>query len=129
MQGHGGALDYDLMTMTRFTLDDLGGALSTRALLHFCKHLPPTSALARELHPENAERVAWMRGDASAQLLAVLIDEVRGLAWSYASHEERRRLPRPRRFPTPWAPDTATEGTHLGSDPMPLSEFDAWWGT
>ena len=54
-EDHAGALDYDLMTLTRWTLDDLGGELGWERLLHFVQNLPPTSALARAMHPDMAE--------------------------------------------------------------------------
>lgn len=119
------------MTLTRFTLDDLGRALSWRALSHFVDHLPPTSALMRELRPESAETLAWLDGSMVAPLLADLIDSVAYGRWEYlASHVPKgKRMPKePRRLPRPWDRAEAEKGVRrVGRDPIPISEFDSWW--
>ena len=76
---HGGALDYDLMTRTAYTLEDVGGRLRMRSLSHFLQYLPPDSATMRELNPEDAEKVAWSMGRVDSQILAAIVDEVRAL--------------------------------------------------
>ena len=124
---HGGALDYDLMTMTCYTMDDVGGRLPVGSLAHFVQNLPPESATMRSLHPDDAERVAWMRGAATAQLVACLIDEVRGLQWMYASAHSRGSVRRPRQFRTPWDDGEDTGVVRMGSNPIPISEFDKWF--
>ena len=49
VKDHDGALEYDLMTRTPYSLEDLGGALSWGALRSFIYHLGTDSALARDL--------------------------------------------------------------------------------
>lgn len=128
---HGGAVDYDLMTLTSFTLDDLGRALSWRALSHFVAHLPPTSALVREMHPEMGATLAWADGSMVAPLLADLIDSVAYGRWEYLASRvpKGKKRPRvPKRMPRPWEKAEVEKGERrVGSDPIPISEFDSWW--
>lgn len=48
-QDHAEALEYDLLTRTNYTLDDVGGRLSWSALSSFVRNLGTDSALARDL--------------------------------------------------------------------------------
>ena len=127
MHDHGGALDYDLMTMTAYVLGDVGGRLPVGSLAHFVRHLPPDSATMRELHPEDADKVAWERGDVTAQLVACALDELRGMQWLYSSAHSRGTVRRPRPFGTPW--DTGEERgvRRYGSGAISVAEFDEWF--
>lgn len=127
LHDHGGALDYDLMTRTAYTLDDVGGRLQVRSLAHFLQHLPPESATVRALRPDDEERVAWETGRVETQLLAILIDELRGMQWMYAKANSKGTVTRPKAFPTPWSDGDETGVTRYGSDPIPVGEFDAWF--
>ena len=126
MHDHGGALDYDLMTMTAYTLDDVGGRLPVGSLAHFVQNLPPSSATMRALFPADADKVAWAEGRATAQLLAVLVDELRGMQWLYASRNSRGSVRRPHPFETPWSEGTRGE-KRIGSAPVTIAEFDRWF--
>lgn len=128
MSDHGGALDYDLMTMTPYTLDDLGGRLSCRSLVHFIRHLPPTSATKREINgAPTDEQMGWLTGNVTTQLIACLLDEVRGLQWMYQSAHSKSRVRRPKRFPTPWSTDEELGVKRYGRDPIRVADFDAWF--
>lgn len=125
---HGGALDYDLMTMTPYTLDDLGGRLSCKSLIHFIRHLSPTSATKRSLDGGiTDEQAGWMGGEATALLIACLIDEIRGLEWLYQSAHSKTRIRRPKRFPTPWSTDEELGVRRIGKDPIRVGDFDVWF--
>ena len=115
------------MTMTTYTLDDVGGRLPVRSLAHFVRHLPPESATMRELSPEDGERLMWMRGMATAQLVAILINEVRGMQWIYSKAHSNGSVRRPQPFPTPWATPEETGVRRIGSDPITIAEFDEWF--
>lgn len=107
------------MRATRFTLDDLGGALSEAALLSFATHSPMESAVAAEVD----ELGGWSRTD---QLLARLCEAVESFDWHYAcAHAKKgRRPPRPRRIPRPGVQDDVKR---IGKDPIPISTFDDWY--
>jgi len=110
------------MTRTRFTLDDLGGGLSARALLAFLRHLPPESASCAEIDGADG---GWSRSD---MLLARTCEAVEALLWVTACKGARRSSwpKRPERIARPGvSPD---EGRRIGRDPIPISEFDSWYG-
>ena len=123
IEAHGAAIDYDLMTLTRYQLCDLGGALSYGALRHFLQYLPRTSAFSREIQPPS-EAELWAEGNATAALLADLIDAVNSVGASLMAKGSGRKPRAVKPYPRPWE----TKGTqHIGKDPIPVSEFDAWW--
>ena len=94
-------------------------------LSHFVANLPADSATMRSVHPQEVERITWMRGDANAQLLVRLIDEVRSLEWAYMSAHSKSRLARPKPLPTPWNDNTTEQ--RIGKEAIPVADFDAWW--
>ena len=110
------------MTRTRFTLDDLGGGLSGRALASFLGNLPPESAAVAGMRPD---RGGWSRTE---MLLARICEGIEELAWITACRGVKRsKWPRrPERIPRPGVePD---KGRVIGKEPIPISEFDTWYG-
>lgn len=100
---HETAVRADLVTLTRYTLEDVGGGLPWGDFASFLRHLPPTSATYREI---NGERANWDSGLYGTQLTACLIDEVRALGYMIACVYSREgSVPeKPDRFPRPWEP-------------------------
>jgi hypothetical protein len=126
---HGGALEYDLLTKAHMTLDDLGGALPARALLSFVRHLDHTSALWRATRDDSDEWVPWLDGTMVAPMLANLVDVTNFARWEYAlscTKKGRSKPRKPRRIDVPWRRDRSGE-RHIGSDPIPIAEFEEWW--
>ena len=118
------------MTLAHMSLDQLGGALSTRALLHFVRRLPATSALARDLDPACARMAPWLDGSLAAPLLADLVDATNWARWEYLATRPRRkgrraRIPKPRPVRRPWGDPRAKR---LGKGPIAASRFEEWWG-
>lgn len=112
--------------MTRYQLSDLGGALSWGALLHFLQFVPRDSAFSQSVQPwTDAER--WQRGEATAAILADIFDAVRALDADVMHKGTKRRPRQPKPYPRPWATDKG--GVSVGKDPIPVSEFEAWWAT
>lgn len=114
------------MCRTPYTLDDLGGALSWRALLHFILHLPPDSELAKESDSDAPERAAWLDGSLVAPLLASLIDSNNFGRWEYAASISKRKPRKPKRVKTPWGD---RDERRLGSDPIRVADFEEWWNS
>lgn len=108
------------MTRTAYTLDDLGGALSPRALLSFVRGLPAESLTWRETHPGRAAEGEWSDVALVPQLLASAVDALNAISWQLGGG----RGPRPRPIPRP-----GVDGGErvIGSDPIPVRDFDAWW--
>lgn len=124
---HGGALEYDLVTLTGYTLDDIGGALPWRALSHFIAGLGPGSRLYRAAHPEEAEMEPWLDGSMAAALLADMYDLLNAFRWQFESSQTKRKTKRPRPYQRPWMGDEARGIKRIGSGAVPLAAFDEWW--
>ena len=118
---HGGALDFDLLTMTRYSLDDVGGELPWLRLLHFVQHLPASSALIREIEPEQA---MWSDGRRTADVLADIFDLLQSFQVTYISANSKRKAKRPKPYPRPWLKPKVRK---FGSGAIPIKDFDAWW--
>ena len=110
------------MTRTRFTLDDFGGGLSTRALLALVDNLPPESATVAAIAPGKG---GWSRTD---MLLARICEGIEELAWITACKGLKKSSwpKRPERIPRPGVEPDGDR--HIGKDPIPISEFDEWYG-
>lgn len=118
---HGEALEYDLMRMTRYTLDDLGGALPERALLAFVRHLPLESATVAEVD----DRGGWSM---TQQLIARLIESVESLDWHFMCSripKGRSKPPHPKPIARPGV--KRDEGQRIGRDPIPVQDFNDWY--
>ena len=101
------------MTRLGCTLDALGGGLTWPALFSFIRHLPPVNAITRETDPDIC---AWLAGERTASLIADLIDV------TIAAHTPEGKTPKRVKRPTD------TDNTQrFGADPIPISEFQAWW--
>lgn len=96
-------------------MDDLGVSLSWRDLwvLVMRWQRTPGTALCEAVHGE--------RWTTEAQLLATVIDVLELANWQRIG---KKTAPKPKRFPRPWE---KAQGQKLGRDPIPVSEFDAWW--
>lgn len=125
---HGRALEYDLMTRTRFTLDDLGGELSTRTLLAFVTNLPPDSALLQELRGDGRDEVLWQGHSMEAMLMAEMADTLHVIAWETAQANSKHdlRSSYPEQIERPGVVPR-NRSRHFGSEPVKVSEFDEWW--
>lgn len=124
IEEHGAALDYDLLTMTRYTLQDVGGALPWGALLHFVQFAPRTSALSRELTPATDTEL-WADGSATAAILADLYDLLNQMNENLVARSGRRRASHVKPYPRPWAKGQGERV--IGHDPIPIADFEAWW--
>lgn len=123
IEEHGPALEYDLLTLAHYQLKDIGGALTWGALLHFVMHLPRTSALSQELVPRtDIER--WVDGEMTPTILADLFDAITQGFASITAAIANRSAKRIRPYPRPWL---KSKERHVGSKPIPVSEFERWW--
>lgn len=126
MSNHRGALSYDLMTRTPYTIDDVPERMSWVDLLDFVQHVPQDSALAREMFPE---QVIYGNEMFTQAILMDIHDAIVDFAYIYASIHAKKgaRIKPPKPYKRPWAPDTDDEGKRIGSDPIPADQFDDWW--
>ena len=121
IEEHGKALNYDLMTSTRWTLADVGGELPWSALSAFVAYLPPGSALARS----TGDDATWTRDQ---MLLALICDELAVANWlTVCRGQKKSKWPkRPKPIPRPGV-EKQDEGKRIGKDPIPVSDFDKWY--
>lgn len=116
---HGGALEYDLMTRTRYLASDIGGALPEGALLSFVRYLPPDSALKQEMDGD----ASWLTGQRNDMLLAAIHDQLAGLQFMLMRwHGVRAKKPKP--IPRPGVSDGVQ---HVGKGEIPIADFDEWY--
>lgn len=125
------ALEADLLALG-FTVADVPGRVSWRALHLFRQHARPESAVFLVEYGEDAK---WSH---VAMLLADVGDAIRGLAYQGQVYrwidcgEQGMPPERPRPTPRPGVDQALPDGegtTHLGADPIPMDEFDDWWAT
>lgn len=112
------------MTKAGATLAMVPATISWCALRSFVTHLDGTSALVAELNPEAA---AWSSPLGIKAAIADLYDLVAAFRWEFCAANTPRNRTKPRK-PRPYArPGARDDVKRYGSDPIPLSEFDAWW--
>lgn len=121
---HGGALNHDLMTRLGAFIEDVPDVVSWRDLMDFIHYLPNDSALFSALHPDIAP---WATTAQTNSILANIYDAIAQLSHMYASAHTKKTLPKPKPYPRPFAKDEDEQ--RLGSDPIPMSEFDDWWNS
>lgn len=96
-----GAVDYDLMTLTGWTVDDVGEVLSWRHLSHFVSNLPFGSAVMREVTGEASQ---WLTGTKSAALLADIFDLLNEFRYEHALSKipkDKQKPQKPDAYPRP----------------------------
>lgn len=96
MSKHVGAIDYDLMTLTRWTVDDVGGAMPWGRLSHFLSNLPQWSATRRELNGASAR---WLDGSKDAEILADIYDAISKMRYEFALAHTPKDKPKPEPIP------------------------------
>ncbi|WP_066041897.1 hypothetical protein [Herbiconiux solani] len=113
---HGEAVAYDLLERGK-NLDDLGTqALSWPDLLLMVRRWQKMPGTATQ---ESVHGIIW---SIEAQLLAEMLDTLRLANWQRAG---KKNTPKPKRTPRPW--ELKSRQQTIGSEPIPVSEFDEWW--
>lgn len=109
------------MTRTRYTLNDLGGALTWSSLRSFIQFLETDSALARDLQ----KSTGWETTIKTNAVLADIYDLLQGIysvLISIASGGKKKVKPKP--YPRPGRGDEYTR--KVGKGALPYSELRAW---
>ena len=129
MAGHWGALDYDLMTRTGYTIADIGGALPWASLHNFIDGLDGDSRLLRALNPTEAEKLEWSDPHRVPWVLADIVDELRIIQYLFKSaHSKKGHRPKkPKPYRRPGVSDQAMGEKRIGKDPIPAADFKDWW--
>lgn len=115
MNEHCDALDYDLLTRTSYSLDDVGGALSWGSLHSFITNLGTDSALAKDL----GKSTGWEDTLTTNQILADIYDILQVIA-ILLSRKRKRITPYPR-------PGADKNNRTIGKGAMPFNELREWF--
>ena len=108
------------MTLLGMPFERAASSFGWANLVTFVHHLPPTSAVYREMYGDASEFASELKQN---MILADIFDAVQFFNYNYAkSHGGKGRKPKP--YPRPFADDGAQR---IGSDPIPISEFNDWY--
>ncbi len=114
------------MTLTRFTLQDVPGALSWVGVLHFVENLDPSARTWQAMNPEGSEFSQWAQAPGrQAAIAADTYDLVAQLMWAYVCANSKSRPKQPKPYPRPGVGREETR--NVGKGAIPMDQFDAWW--
>ena len=113
---HSDAITYDLLTKTKYSLDDVGGALSWSTLYSFIKGLGADSAYASELD----NRRGWESTTKTNVILADIFDILQVIAVCLGGNKNKFKP-----YPRPWrAEDEDKE--KIGKEALPADDLHEW---
>jgi len=95
---HREAVNYDLLTQTGYSLDDVGRGLSWSALDSFIKNTSPNGALIREMRPDIFQ---WSSTAKTNALLADIYDMLAAINANLCAKGSGRKPKRPKPYPRP----------------------------
>lgn len=120
---HREAVEYDLLTRTGYTLDDIGDALSWGAFSSFVRCLDLDSALGRETRKNEA---AWASRIKTNAILADIFDAISQLNANIIAlstgKASKKITPYPRPFDT-----KKKDSKHYGSGALPSEDLKSWF--
>ena len=118
---HDKAITYDLLTKTKFSLDDVGGELSWFALSSFIENLDTDSALARELK----KSTGWEKTIQTNVILADIYDLLQAININICAIGGSKQHRKIKPYPRPFGKDNnATK--KIGKDPLPFNQLKEW---
>lgn len=123
IQEHRGAIEYDLLTKTGHSIDDIGRSLSWDALDSFLSNIGLDSALARELKPDTA---AWATTFKTNAILADIMDELAQINSNLVAIGSQKPAKKVKPYPRPWRQEPA-DGKKIGSGGLPPAELRKWF--
>ena len=104
-------MEYDLLTRTGYTVNDVGGALSWGALSSFIANLGTDSALARDL----GKSTGWETTLQSNIILADIYDVLAAILFA-VTHQKKKPKPYPR-------PGKDKDKKRIGKGAMPYNKL------
>lgn len=123
IQEHRGAIEYDLLTKTGHSINDIGRSLSWDALDSFLSNIGLDSALARELKPDTA---AWATTFKTNAILADIMDELAQINSNLVAIGSQKPARKVKPYPRPWRQEPA-DGKKIGSGGLPPAELRKWF--
>ena len=92
-------------------------------LVNFAKHLPETSATFRANHKDMYMFASELQ---QSSILADIYDSFQNMLYMF-SYSRGGKPKKPQRFPRPWTDNNDTASKRIGSDAIPISEFNDWY--
>lgn len=96
---HREALEYDLLTKTHYTIDDVGSSLKWGSLQSFIMNLDTNSALMRSMSPEVTEWDTRLKTNA---ILADIFDLLSAINTNLIAIGSGKRQKQPKPYPRPF---------------------------
>lgn len=118
---HAGAINFDLLTMTRYKSSDIPHLLTWADLRDFILYLPATSATFKETNPKHAD---WYSGVMTPNILADLYDAINYMISVIAAKNTKKKPKVPRPYKRPWLKDDSKK---YGSGAIPIDDFNEWY--
>lgn len=120
MSKHDKAITYDLLTKTKYSLDDVGGELSWFALSSFIENLDTDSALARDLK----KSTGWEKTIQTNVILADIYDLLQAINTNLCRIGGSKQHKQIKPYPRPFGKDNNIK--KIGKDPLPYNELKDW---
>ena len=121
MNEHREALEYDLLTETGHSIEDVGDSLSWESLHSFIVKSKATSALARDINPEVAD---WSTVKQTNIILADIYDLLAVMNANLVGLASRKPAKKPKRYKRPGMNDE--DRKVIGKDALPVEELHKW---
>lgn len=118
---HDKAITFDLLTKTRFSLDDVGGELSWFALSSFIQNLDSDSALARELK----KSTGWENTLQTNVILADIYDLLQAINLNLCAIGGSKQHKKVKPYPRPFGKGDDNK-RKIGKDPLPFNQLKEW---
>ena len=114
-------MEYDLLTETGHSIEDVGDSLSWESLHSFIVNSKSTSALARDINPEVAD---WSTVKQTNIILADIYDILAVMNSNLVALANRKPAKKPKRYKRPGKSDD--DRKVIGKDALPVEELHEW---
>lgn len=122
---HREAIEYDLLTNTRYQLSDIGLDLGWSAMKAFVRHLPIDSAVGQEMHPEYA---SWASRVKTNVILADIYDMLASINANLVAIGSHKASKQPKPYPRPKQAQKQPENErHFGRGALPPDKLREWF--
>lgn len=123
MREHRKAVEYDLLTKTNHSLEDVGSTLTWSALDSFVDKISDDSAIKKEIYPEQAE---WSTVFKTNVILADLYDLLSQINNNIVAAAEGEASKKIHEYSRPWVKDENSDSKQIGSGALPAYELHEW---
>lgn len=122
IEAHKKAIEADLMKVG-YELNDIGSALSWRALDSFIRNLSLSSATMRELNPELAR---WDTQLQTNTILADIYDMLAALNYNVLCMASKQKPQQPKPYPRP-GKNEDEDKKKIGKGALPVADLQEWF--